>query len=774
MLPRLEWINPPGGEFVQSSYQLKYSVYDLYGSTQIEFFLDDDQFGYDGTSLGTADKGSPGTREGTFTVNAGQFPGDGRFFFYACLEPQEGEGEEGNTDPVATAVREISSNTGEGEIVDVNGDEGVTADINHSKFESWKVACSDATTFDAEVWTVIGSQSGQQNAQATTGQLYTSDNGEISFKIVWEGTTGDGADVSNIDDEYLLTDPDGNFSPVDIGPNDTVRITSGPQPGFYRIARVRDATTLVLSTDAGDSGEAGNVEYRLKSFTDGNSEQVSIPDQYTFLTTGLTAYSKPIAVNISEGAVVPQVFADIEVIYPEDNTNPNRYLPLKVRFDASGSLDETGQPNTDMSYSWDFGDETSGMGKVVDHTYWEPAPEGVTVTLTVENLDPDPSYPEAVTIDTAETVIVVQVNPLDTDGDKIPNDEDNCPDVYNEDQANQDNDEHGDLCDNCPLTDNPDQINSDDDEFGDACDNCPEINNPDQADKDNDEVGDECDNCPDTINPNQNDADGDGVGDACEEDEGDDGDDGGDDDGDDDDDETPGGPSDDEDEDQETPDSDGDGINDDEDNCVSDPNASQLDTDGDGLGDICDNCPERFNPSQADSDSDGYGDPCDACPTDPNKIEPGICGCGESDADSDGDGTADCEDNCPTIRNVNQLDSDGDGVGDGCDTCPGFDDTEDEDRDGIPDGCDNCPNIPNRDQADADGDGVGDMCSGDIGTGPTPPSQREEEEEEPTQEEGEEPTLPDCGVGMPPAAMFSCFGLLAMGFIQRKKWISNR
>ena len=32
----------------------------------------------------------------------------------------------------------------------------------------------------------------------------------------------------------------------------------------------------------------------------------------------------------------------------------------------------------------------------------------------------------------------------------------------------------------------------------------------------------------------------------------------------------------------------------------------------------------------------------DRCPDDPNKLAPGICGCGIPDDDSDGDGVADC------------------------------------------------------------------------------------------------------------------------------------
>ncbi len=65
-----------------------------------------------------------------------------------------------------------------------------------------------------------------------------------------------------------------------------------------------------------------------------------------------------------------------------------------------------------------------------------------------------------------------------------------------------------------------------------------------------------------------------------------------------------------------------------------------LDSDGVffGIGSPCD---------APDADGDGLRNECDGCPYDPNKIEPGICGCDRDDnADSDADGVPDCHDRC--------------------------------------------------------------------------------------------------------------------------------
>ncbi|TWT46155.1 Alpha-agarase precursor [Phycisphaerae bacterium RAS1] len=182
-------------------------------------------------------------------------------------------------------------------------------------------------------------------------------------------------------------------------------------------------------------------------------------------------------------------------------------------------------------------------------------------------------------------------------------------------------------------------------------------------------------------------------------------------------------------------DSDEDGIPDCNDHC---PNEEDVDTDKDGTLDceeLCPFDPEKTDPgtcgcgvADTDRDEDGTPDCIDGCPDDPNKTAPGACDCGNADTDSDEDGTPDCVDACPSDPNKTQAgacgcgtadtDSDQDGVPDCFDRCEGADDAADADEDGTPDCLDGCPDDPNKTfpgvcgcgTADADGDedGVAD------------------------------------------------------------------
>jgi choice-of-anchor B domain-containing protein len=116
---------------------------------------------------------------------------------------------------------------------------------------------------------------------------------------------------------------------------------------------------------------------------------------------------------------------------------------------------------------------------------------------------------------------------------------------------------------------------------------------------------------------------------------------------------------------------------------------------GEPTQDQCPDDPDKSEPgacgcgvSDADPDGDGVASCAEGCPDDPEKREAGVCGCGATDDDDDGDGLANCEDPCPT-------------AGGGA---------EDGDEVGVGDDCDVCPTVPDPGQEDLDGDGTGDAC----------------------------------------------------------------
>ena len=242
------------------------------------------------------------------------------------------------------------------------------------------------------------------------------------------------------------------------------------------------------------------------------------------------------------------------------------------------------------------------------------------------NPDDYPDYPKEFHVNcltsevtTSDSGLDLQVNigddceSLDNDGDGVPDNEDNCPDIPNVDQTNSDGDYHGDACDNCPDVDNEDQADTDENWIGDACE---VIDN----DGDGDGIPDDQDNCPYIPNTDQANGDGDSHGDVC-------------------------------------------------DNCPDLRNEDQMDNDADGIGNVCDNCQNVANPDQRDSDGDCYeppysredpscGDVCDNCPDIPTIDQ----------TDTDGDYHGDACDNCQYVHNEDQADTDGDGIGDACDS----------------------------------------------------------------------------------------------------------
>ncbi|MGB0714499.1 MAG: PA14 domain-containing protein [Phycisphaerae bacterium] len=242
---------------------------------------------------------------------------------------------------------------------------------------------------------------------------------------------------------------------------------------------------------------------------------------------------------------------------------------------------------------------------------------------------------------------------LNCDGNDLP------------DQCQPDSDADGviDACDLCPGND--DSVDADGDTIPDACDACPGVDDLTAVDTDGDgtpDCGDECPNDPNKSTEGQcgcgftdTDTDADGTADCndlCPEFDalsipG------------------PCGCT------LEDADSDKDGTPDCVDYCPSDfdkiePGAcgcgnSDVDSDNDTVADCIDLCagfddladvdgdtiPDGCDlcvgvDASGDSDNDGACDNFDSCDADPNKVLPGVCGCGIPDSDVDGDAVVDC------------------------------------------------------------------------------------------------------------------------------------
>ena len=469
----------------------------------------------------------------------------------------------------------------------------------------------------------------------------------------------------------------------------------------------------------------------------------------------------------------------------EGNLNTN---PLEPDSDGDGVQD--GQDNCPLTSSVDQ-TNTDGLNDGGDACDTDDDEDGVTDIEEV-TLGTDPQNP-------------------DTDGDNNFDGVDNCPTVPNPDQANVDfAPDGGDACDidddNDTLSDateiqlgtNPSKADTDDDGHNDNIDNCPLVFNQNQAnsdgrndggdacDDDDDEDGltdaqeveagtlrtnpdsdgdtfkDGFDNCPAVNNADQQNSDGENDGgDACDDDD--------DNDGLLDTEEPPLGTS------RTNPDTDDDGFLDGFDNCPLFPSVDQQNTDGsndggdvcddddddDGLTDIeelglgtdpldsdtdndlindfTDNCPLIQNDNQANSDqaNDG-GDACDLDDDNDGLLDTDELNLGTDPtlADTDNDQTSDFNDNCPLTPNQDQDDFDFDGFGNGCDDDDDddgltdieedlngngvFDEgiepnplDEDTDNDSVLDGDDNCPTVSNVNQENTDADPKGDACDND-------------------------------------------------------------
>ncbi|HUU82232.1 MAG TPA: PKD domain-containing protein [Phycisphaerae bacterium] len=128
-------------------------------------------------------------------------------------------------------------------------------------------------------------------------------------------------------------------------------------------------------TNQNYSSSRGEVQFRVRSEQDlglPSPKPFAKGDQFTFVTTGLTAYSE--GLTVKNQTVLDNPIAEIDAS-PEVGPPP-----LTVVFDASRS-DPNGAPS--LTFTWNFGDGSSpASGAEVEHTFKRPGTFSVTLTAT--------------------------------------------------------------------------------------------------------------------------------------------------------------------------------------------------------------------------------------------------------------------------------------------------------------------------------------------------------------------------------------------------------
>lgn len=194
----------------------------------------------------------------------------------------------------------------------------------------------------------------------------------------WSWSTGGSHLVSlNVTDNDGATDTDGSTVYVNEFP---VADANGPYYG-------NKGETIILDGSSSSDSDGTIVSYDWDLDNDGVYDDASgIAPSWSWSESGTyTIGLKVIDDDAATDTDTTDVYIELDEYPPTASFTYTPEQPKvgdEVSFDASGSTDHDGNI---VSYSWDFGDDTTGSGMITSHMYSEPA--RYTVVLTVVDND---------------------------------------------------------------------------------------------------------------------------------------------------------------------------------------------------------------------------------------------------------------------------------------------------------------------------------------------------------------------------------------------------